>query len=179
MLVLGISFVALSQSVAMSSDKIDTNANTEIKVKSREQHYKSDAKHHEHGKPHKSDYIHKLADIYAVDNANADKIGMIKFKERDNYSIFFCKENGWCEVLNQKNGNTGWVSLDELKKRQEQYTEVLQKRNGFNQLAQYIRLQDQKIVELQTVIMQMQKEFSRVLQNQQTQINQLQKSNYY
>lgn len=53
------------------------------------------------------------------------------------------------------------------------------KKQSFNKLAQYVQLQDQKIIQLQTVIMQMQKEFSTVLQNQQSQINQLQQSSYY
>ena len=55
----------------------------------------------------------------------------------------------------------------------------MQKKAYFNKLAQYMQLQDQKIIQLQTVIMQMQKEFSTVLQNQQSQINQLQQSSYY
>ena len=71
------------------------------------------------------------------------------------------------------------MSLEELKKSQEQYAKVMQKKRSFDKLSQYVQLQDQKIVELQTVIMQMQKELGRVLQKQQTQINQLQQSNYY
>ena len=71
------------------------------------------------------------------------------------------------------------LNLDELKKVQEKYVQVTQKEADFNKLAQYMQLQDQKIIQLQTVIMQMQKEFSTVLQNQQSQINQLQQSSYY
>ena len=178
MLVLGMSMAVFGQSVAMSSDKVDTKANAQMKAKSCSAH----GKHHKSHKSHKSGYVHKFVDIYATDNSSADKVGMIKFKERGNYSIFYCKENGWCQVVNQKDGNTGWVSLDELKKSQEQYATVMQKKRGFEQLSQYVQLQDHKIVELQTVIMQMKKEFGRVLQNQQnqqTQINQLQQSNYY
>ena len=179
MLVLGMSVAVFGQSVAMSSDKVDTKANAEVKAKSSTVHTKSHSKHHKNNKSHKSGYVHKLVDIYAVDNATADKVGTIRFKERDNYNIFYCKESGWCEVVNQKDGGTGWISLEELKKSEEQYAKVMQKRNGFKQLAQYVEIQDQKIVELQTVIVQMQKELTRVLQNQQAQINQLQQSNYY
>ncbi|MFT4693145.1 MAG: hypothetical protein ACI8TE_000033 [Francisella sp.] len=168
-LVLGMSVAAFGQSVAMSSDKVDTKANAQVKAKSCSAH----------GRHHKSGYIHKFVDIYATDNSSADKVGMIKFKERGNYNIFYCKESDWCQVVNQKDGNTGWVDLEELKKSQKQYAKVMQKKRGFDELSQYVQLQDQKIVELQTVIMQMQKELGRVLQNQQTQINQLQQSNYY
>jgi len=172
MLVLGMSFIVFGQSVAMSSDKTHTKENVDAKIKPTTTH----SRHHKNGK---SSYIHKLVDIYAGDDSSTDKVGMIKFKERDNYSIFYCKENGWCEVVNKKDGNTGWVSIKELKKSHEQYAKVMQKKMELNRLTQYIQLQDKKIAELQTVIMQMQKETARVLQNQQTQINQLQQSNYY
>ena len=169
-LILGMSFIVFGQSIAMSSssDKSETKVNK-----------KQCENHDKHHKSSKSGYVHKFVDIYANDNATAEKVGSIKFKERSDYSIFFCKENNWCEVVNQKDGNTGWVSLDELKKAQEKYAQVMQKKADFNKLAQYVQLQDQKIVQLQTVIMQMQKDFSTVLQNQQAQINQLKQSNYY
>ena len=169
-LILGMSLIAFGQSVAMSSDSDITDANVNA------HHGKDNSKHHKQGK---AGYVHKLVDIYANDNSAADKVSSIKFKERDDYNIFFCKENNWCEVVNKKDGKTGWINLDELKKVQEKYVQVTQKEADFNKLAQYMQLQDQKIIQLQTVIMQMQKEFSTVLQNQQSQINQLQQSSYY
>ncbi len=173
-LILGILLTFFAHSIAMSSDKV--NAKEEAKVKTHSCSAHDGGKHHNHSKLY---YVHKLVDIYANDNVSAQKVGSIKFKERDDYSIFFCKENNWCEVVNQKDGSTGWISLDELKKAQEQYSTVIEKRNDFNQLSQFVQLQDQKIIQLQTVIMRMQKEFSTVLQQQQDQISQLQQSNYY
>ncbi len=121
-LILGMSFIVFGQSIAMSSssDKSETKVNK-----------KQCENHDKHHKNSKSGYVHKFVDIYANDNATAEKVGSIKFKERSDYSIFFCKENNWCEVVNQKDGNTGWVSLDELKKAQEKYAQVMQKKSRF------------------------------------------------
>lgn len=167
-LILGIFFLALSQSFAMSSDKADTKADNP--------HNGSHCKHHKHTK---SSYVHKLADIYSEDKANAEKIGSIKFKERENYSIFFCKENTWCQVVNQEDGSTGWINLKELQKMQEKYKQVMQKKANLAKLTKYVQMQDKKIIQLQTTMVQMQNKFFATLQNQQAQIDQLKQANYY
>ena len=63
MLVLGMLVAVFGQSVAMSSDKVDTKANAQVKAKSCSAH----------GKHHKSGYVHKFVDIYATDNSYSSK----------------------------------------------------------------------------------------------------------
>ncbi|AXA34224.1 hypothetical protein [Francisella adeliensis] len=160
-----VSLLALSQIFAMSSDKVSKPAieNTE------------DAK----SMAETTKDPHQLVDIYASDNETSEKQGSIAYVDRDKFNIIFCKENAWCEVVDNRNGNTGWINLEKLKESQQKYNQVMQKNANIDRLVQYVGLQDKKIVQLQQMIMQMQKEFSVVLQQQQAQINSLKQSAYY
>lgn len=122
---------------------------------------------------------HKLVNIYAKDDKNSQISGKITLKNQNSYNIFYCKQNNWCEVVSEKDGKTGWISLDQLKQSQQKYAKVMHKKNTIKRLAEYTKLQDQKIVQLQTMMMQMQGDFAKALKQQQMQINQLKQAYYY
>lgn len=60
--------------------------------------------------------VRKLVDIYAKDDQSSEVKGQIGLNNQDNYNIFYCKQNNWCEVVNKDNGDTGWISLEQLNK---------------------------------------------------------------
>jgi hypothetical protein len=122
---------------------------------------------------------HKLVNIYTKEDEASKVTGYITFKNQDNYNVFYCKNTGWCEVVNKTNGDTGWVSLDQLKQAQQKYASYMQKKDTIKKLVEYTAVQDQKIAQLHAMMIQMQKEFANVLQQQQAQINQLSKAYYY
>ncbi|WP_150467734.1 SH3 domain-containing protein [Francisella sp. SYW-9] len=122
---------------------------------------------------------HKLVAIYTNEDTSSKIIGHITFKNQDSYNVFYCKNTGWCEVVNKANGSTGWVSLDQLKQAQQKYASYMQNKDTIKKLVEYTAVQDQKIAQLHAMMMQMQKEFATVLQKQQVQINQLSKAYYY
>lgn len=57
---------------------------------------------------------HKLLDIYSKDDQSSKVSAQITLENQDNYNIFYCKQNNWCEVVDKNNGNTGWINLDKL-----------------------------------------------------------------
>ncbi|QIV95843.1 hypothetical protein EDC55_10528 [Allofrancisella inopinata] len=119
----------------------------------------------------------KLVSIYAEDVNSSKVIDTITFKNLDDYNVFYCKDNNWCEVV-RKDGNVGWINLEELKKAQDRYAKRMYKQNLVQKLEQDNKIQAQQIIELQRVIVRMQKDFSMALQNQQIQINQLKQAIY-
>lgn len=121
----------------------------------------------------------KIADIYASADEKADIAGKITLKNQDNYNIFYCKQDNWCEVVNTQDGQTGWVNLEQLKNAQQKQAQYQHKNATIDNMVKYIQLQDQKIIQLQTAMMQMQKQFANALQQQQIQINQLKQAYYY
>lgn len=150
-----VSVIALSQVIAMSNDKV---AKTSVAD---------------------SNDPHQLVDIYSADNDSSKKLGSIAFKDREKYNIFFCNKNTWCKVVDSRNGDTGWISLEKLQESQQKYNQVMQKNVSIDKLVQYVGLQDKKIMQLQQMIMQMQKEFTVALNRQQMQINKFKQSAYY
>ncbi|AIT10192.1 hypothetical protein LO80_09570 [Candidatus Francisella endociliophora] len=159
-LTLSVVVFSLSCGIAMSKDTAPEQSN---KINKEQKHQK----------------IHKLVDVYTNDIDTSNVVTTITLDNQDNYNIFYCKDSGWCEVVDKTNGETGWVNLDQLKKAQEKYTKYMHKKASMKKLVKYIQLQDQKIVQLQTMMMQMQKEFAHALQQQQVQINQLSQAYYY
>ncbi|QIV94720.1 hypothetical protein [Allofrancisella frigidaquae] len=123
-------------------------------------------------------YSDKLVSIYAEDVNDSKVVDTITFKNLDEYNIFYCKDNNWCEVVNQKDGNVGWINLEELKKAQDRYAQQMYKKNLMQKLQQDNQAQSQQIAELQGIVVRMQKDFSVALQNQQIQINQLKQAIY-
>lgn len=128
---------------------------------------------------HNNKQPHKLVDIYSSDSKDSNALGVITFKNQNDYNIFYCKESNWCEVVNKEDGKTGWVDLAQLKESQEKYAKYMHTKNTVKRLEAYTKIQDQKIAQLNAMMMQMQKEFSYVLQQQQAQINQLKQGSYY
>ncbi|APC91846.1 MULTISPECIES: hypothetical protein [Francisella] len=126
-----------------------------------------------------ADHPHKLVDIYIKDDQNSKIFGQITLKNQDNYNIFYCKQNNWCEVVDKNNGNTGWISLDKLKQAQEKFAKYIHKQNTIKRLEEYTKIQDQKIAQLHAMMMQMHQEFAYALEQQQAQINQLKQTYYY
>ena len=122
---------------------------------------------------------HKLVNIYTKEDASSEVADKITLKNQDDYNIFYCKNTGWCEVVNKTNGNTGWVNLDQLKQAQQKYADYMQKKDTVKKLVEYVNVQDQKIAQLHAMMQQMQKQFAVVLQKQQAQINQLNQAYYY
>ncbi|AJC48803.1 hypothetical protein IB642_05550 [Allofrancisella guangzhouensis] len=129
-------------------------------------------------KCHKQQHSDKLVSIYTKDASSSQIIDTITFKNQDNYNVFYCKDNSWCEVVNQKDGNVGWIDLGEFKKAQDKYAKRMYKKHLVQKLEQDNQLQGQRIAELQRVVIKMQKDFSLALQNQQIQINQLKQAIY-
>ncbi|MED7789250.1 hypothetical protein [Francisella sp. 19X1-34] len=161
-LTIGLLVFGMGLGLAMSSDKpVNTSKQEQTN------NYAKDKAHH------------KLVDIYTKEDKTSKVIGSITFKNQDSYNIFYCKNTGWCEVVNKANGNIGWVSLDQLKQAQQKYVSYMQKKDTLKKLVEYTAVQDQKIAQLHAMMMQMQKEFAIVLQKQQAQINQLSKAYYY
>lgn len=121
----------------------------------------------------------KLVDIYAKDDQSSEVTGQIYFKSQDNYNIFYCKQNNWCEVVNKDNGDTGWISLEQLKQAQQKVAKIMQKKNAVKRLEEYMVIQDQKIAQLYAMMTQQQQEFAKIIEQQQAQINQLKQAYYY
>ncbi|MBK2093828.1 SH3 domain-containing protein [Francisella philomiragia] len=121
----------------------------------------------------------KLVDIYAKDDQSSEVVGQIYFKSQDNYNIFYCKQNNWCEVVNKDNGDTGWISLEQLKQAQQKVAKIMQKKNAVKRLEEYMVIQDQKIAQLYAMMTQQQQEFAKIIEQQQAQINQLKQAYYY
>ena len=122
---------------------------------------------------------HKLVDIYSKADQNSKVSAQITFENQDNYNIFYCKQNNWCEVVDKNNGDTGWISLDKLKQTQEKFAKYMNKQNTIKRLEEYTKVQNQKIVQLNAMMIQMQQDFAYALEQQQTQINQLKQAYYY
>ena len=121
----------------------------------------------------------KLVDIYSKDDQSSKVLAQITLENQDNYNIFYCKQNNWCEVVDKNNGATGWISLDKLQQAQEKFAKYVHKQNSIKRLEEYTKVQDQKIAKLHAMMMQMQQEFVYVLEQQQAQINQLKQAYYY
>ncbi|MED7819339.1 MULTISPECIES: hypothetical protein [unclassified Francisella] len=158
-LTMGLLVFGAGVSLAMSSDKT---------VVAKQEQTKQCTKNH-----------HDLVNIYTKEDATSKISGKITLKNQDDYNIFYCKNTGWCEVVNKTNGNTGWVSLDQLKQAQQKYASYMQKKDTIEKLVAYTNMQDQKIAQLNVMMMQMQKEFAYALQKQQAQINKLNQAYYY
>ncbi|WP_084387543.1 hypothetical protein [Francisella sp. TX07-6608] len=122
---------------------------------------------------------HKLVDIYSKDDQSSKVSAQITLENQDNYNIFYCKQNNWCEVVDKNNGNTGWINLDKLKQAQEKFAKYVHKQNAIKRLEEYTKVQDQKISQLHAMMTQMRQEFAYVLEQQQAQINQLKQVYYY
>ena len=150
-----VSAIAISQVFAMSSDKVAKPIADNTKDP------------------------HQLVDIYESDSNTSKKEGSISFDDRNQFKIIYCKESAWCEVVDSRNGNIGWINLEKLQETQQKYTQVMQKNANMDKLVQYVGMQDKKIIQLQQIVMQMQKEFAVALQRQQVQINNLKQSAYY
>ncbi|ASG68212.1 hypothetical protein CDV26_07240 [Francisella halioticida] len=164
-IILIVSFLMFGASLglAMSSDK-------PANVTKQEQKTTTCVKNKDH---------HKLVDIYTKEDTTSQIVDKVTLKTQDHYSIFYCKNTGWCEVVNKTDGNTGWVSLDQLKQAQQKYANYMQKKNTVKKLVEYVNVQDQKIAQLHAMIQQMQEQFGYVLQKQQVEVNQLRQSYYY
>lgn len=121
----------------------------------------------------------KIVDIYSSADEKSDISGKITLKNQDSYNIFYCKQDNWCEVVNIQDGQTGWVNLEQLKNAQQKQAQYQHKNATIDNMVKYIQLQDQKIIQLQSAMMQMQKQFANALQQQQVQINQLKQAYYY
>ena len=120
-----------------------------------------------------------MVDIYSKADQNSKVSAQITFENQDNYNIFYCKQNNWCEVVDKNNGDTGWISLDKLKQTQEKFAKYMHKQNTIKRLEEYMKVQNQKIAQLYAMMMQMQQDFAHALEQQQTQINQLKQAYYY
>ncbi|QEO56690.1 hypothetical protein [Francisella marina] len=120
----------------------------------------------------------KLVDIYTKDDTSSDVTGQIDLKNQDKYNIFYCKQNSWCEVVNKENGDTGWVSLEQLKQAKQKAAKIMHKKNAVKRLEEYMVIQDQKIAQLYAMMTQQQQEFVRIIEQQQMQINQLKQAYY-
>nr|WP_145951726.1 SH3 domain-containing protein [Francisella uliginis] len=166
-IILTISFLVFGASLglAMSSDKAATDVTKQQQV----------AK----SKCTKNKDHHKLVDIYTDEDTSSKVTGKITLKNQDNYNIFYCKNTGWCEVVNKTDGKTGWIGLDQLKQAQQKYANYMQTKDTVRKLVEYVNVQDQKIAQLHAMMQQMQKQFAVVLQKQQAQINQLNQAYYY
>ena len=120
-----------------------------------------------------ANHPYKLVDMYSKADQNSKVSAQITFENQDNYNIFYCKQNNWCEVVDKNNGDTGWISLDKLKQTQENFAKYMHKQNRIKRLEEYTKVQNQKIAQLHAMMMQMQQDFAYALEQQQTQINQL------
>lgn len=120
-----------------------------------------------------ADNSHKLVGIYSKEDQNSKVSAQITFENQNNYNIFYCKQNNWCEVVDKNNGDTGWISLDKLKQTQEKFVKYMHKQNTIKGLEEYTKVQNQKIAQLHAMMMQMQQDFAYALEQQQAQINQL------
>ena len=114
-----------------------------------------------------------IVNIYQNDDKSSAVVNKINQDNRNDYSIFFCKNDNWCKTVNQKDGSVGWVNLTQLKNAQEEYNKEMFQENTIKRLVAYQQAQDDKISQLQTTILKMQKNFGEVLSRQQMQINQL------
>ncbi|MFC4891837.1 hypothetical protein ACFPDQ_02075 [Pseudofrancisella aestuarii] len=116
--------------------------------------------------------------IYDKNSSDAEVISKLLPKSDKSYTVFYCTENSWCEIVNQENGKTGWINMEELKKAEEAYMKQNQKKIMFQQMISHIDSQDRRIGQLEAQMVQMQKEFVSVLQAQQQQINRLKQAYY-
>ena len=115
-----------------------------------------------------------FVNIYHNNDNKSPVVSTINSDNMQNYNIIFCKkDDAWCKVINNKNGNVGWINITQLKIAQEVYKKEMFQKNTLKRLVAYQETQDNKIIQLQTTIIQMQQEFGAVLQRQQIQINQL------
>lgn len=120
-----------------------------------------------------ADHLNKLVGIYSKEDHTSKVSALITFENQDNYNIFYCKQNNWCEVVDKNNGDTGWINLDKLKQTKEKFTKYMHKQNTIKGLEEYTKVQYQKIAQLHAIMMQMQHDFAYALEQQQAQINQL------
>ncbi|APC97204.1 bacterial SH3 domain protein [Francisella frigiditurris] len=125
-------------------------------------------------KKHKEIYVN----IYAKNSNDAEVVSKLLPKSDTNYTVFYCTENSWCEIVNQENGNTGWINMEELKKAEEAYMKQNQKKIMFQKMISHMHSQDKRIEQLEIQIVNMQKELVSILQAQQQQINRLSQGRY-
>ncbi|MDE4978097.1 hypothetical protein NAI52_10065, partial [Francisella tularensis subsp. holarctica] len=72
---------------------------------------------------------HNLLYLYSKDDQSSKVSAQITLENQDNYNIFYCKQNNWCEVVDKNNGHTGWINLDKLKQAQEKFAKHVHKQN--------------------------------------------------
>lgn len=115
-----------------------------------------------------------FVNIYQNNDNKSPVVGIINSANMQNFNIIFCKkDDAWCKVINNKNGNIGWINITQLKIAQEEYKKEMFQKNTLKRLVAYQEAQDNKIIQLQTTIIQMQQELGVAFQRQQIQINQL------
>jgi len=126
---------------------------------------------------HKGNNKEIAINVYAKNANNSEVLSKIKPNGDESYTIFFCEaDSKWCEVVNQKDGATGWINLDESKKAEEDYAKYHHKKMMFENMLKQNEEQNKKIIMLERDFVSLKKELSHILTSQQKQIIQLQRA---
>lgn len=132
---------------------------------------KDSAKCSHHHKNHNSNLFE--VDVYNSPESGAKKVAKIDIKNKDTYSIFYCNNSGWCEVVNEDSGNTGWISIKKLNNAAKSYKDSVVKKMNHENMIKVIKYQDGRINELEARLDNFQTKAAKAIHHQSKQINKI------